>query len=917
MMVSSILIYTDSYSIYVWNAETEVGPASFIISGESVHEYIDDIRDVPGIVAAETIELSWCQILAYIIPPINSTESAFALSNNQEQPTYVALAPYTPPPIATPATAAYLGPSFTTVFPELYAPFNGRLPENDSEIALAYWLAARFQVGPGSQVNYTRGYSQISSNVTVVGVFRQPVTNNSLELHYIKADVIVTSGLFSDRDYDSHVYADMDRSLISSQDPKGALSYLADLDEKLRRVDPEFRVTKQWTMFYIDDLLATGIRTYMVWLDNTRMSQMLRSSGFIFLGFLVSGVGTYFYSRTKRPEAEVLRARGASSIRIIIVQYRDVLLMMTCSIPLGIFGGFLISRLGLVCIGFFSFDFSKISELPFLLTMETIATTILLSSLVPILMIINQSTTERIKSSSFVTGSRLAKYTGKLHNIRWEVVTISASVLLLISIIQQGRLVAQTPDFKIALIVIPIILTLSITSLVMKGIKVLSSIISRLLHRIFGETLSLIGIRRIRTHSKFLGPAIMILVLTISLSWSAIVTTYTIPSTTQGHTRFAIGGDLAFKLDTNEKSNWDEFAQNVTNHELVESATQVVVRTLYMTSSESSATEFVSIKPAEFSKVGFDSNGIPLEQSPTNSLLQLLHVNPSGVVVTTDLSSLYDIQVGDTLRACTTNGTEFIPHPFTIVGIIDYLPDNLVTESGYNFLPNEGVGIGRVWANSEYVESLLSDAPITRSLLCVRMTDIGRTDELVESIIESGGLSAIDGFGIASASSELDTTVNDAMYIIERSIDTMLVIISLFSVIVIFGIYTIQSKNECLKENTILKTLGTEHAILKNINATEMLGVSLLSLIVLSLVFPFFVISSIMIYLVDFGSRLFQFPSPILITTPWLSLITILGTLVIIIVLYSFFTEPSESRVDLLVGSFRNTPFESSERSDE
>ena len=915
-MVSSILIYTDSSSIYVWNKETETGPASFVISGESVHEYIDDIRNVPGIVAAETIELCWCELLAYIIPPVNYTESAFALSNNQEQPTFGALLPYVPPPIATPATAACLGPSFATAFPELYAPFNGRLPENDSEIVLVYWLAARFQVVPGSRVNYTSGYSQISSNVTVVGVFRQPVTNNSLELHYIRADVIVTSGLFGDRDYESHVYADIDRSLISPQDPRGALNYLADLDENLRRVDPEFRVTKQWTMFYVDDLLANGIRTYMVWLYNTRISQMLRSCGFIFLGFLVSGVGANFHTRTKRTQAEVLRARGASSIRIILLQYRDILLMIACSIPLGIFGGFVISRLGLVCISFFSFDFSKISELPFLLSIETITTTTLFTAMVPVLMIINQRTTERIKSSSFVTSSRLAKYTGKIHNTRWELVTILASVLLLVSIIQQGGLVTQTPDFKIALIVIPIVLTLSITSLLIKGIKVLSSLISRILFRIIGETPSFIGARRIGRHSKFLGPAIMIFVLTISLSWSAIVTNYTIPSTTQGHTRFAIGGDLAFKLDSTDTSNWEAFAQNVTNHELVQSATQVVVRTLYMTSSESSATEFVSIRPSEFSEVGFDSSGIPLERSSTKSLLQLLDANPSGVVVTNDLSCLYDLQVGDSLRACTTNGTEFIPHPFTIVGIIDCLPDNLVTESGYNFLSSESIGIGRVWANSEYIEPLLSEAPIASSLLCVRMTDTSRTDELVESIIESGGLSAIDGFGIASVNSELDATVNDAMYIIERSIDTMLVIISILSVFVIFGIYTIQSKNECLKENAILKTLGTERAILKNINATEMLGVSLLSLIVLSLVSPFFVISSIMIYLVDFGARLFQFPSPILITTPWLTLITILVTLVITIVLYPFFTETSESRVDLLVGSFRNTPFESSERRD-
>ena len=914
MMVSSLLIYTDSRSIYVWNWETNVGPASFIISSESVHEYVEEFRNVPGIVCAETIELCWCELLTYIIPPVNQSVSVFLQSSDQKQHTYRPLAPYEPPPVETPAIAAYLKPSFRSSFPELYAAIEGRLPNNDSEIAVASWLADRFRADPGTQVNYTRGFPLITSNVTIVGIFSQPVTNNSLELHYIKADVIVTAGLFGTRDYESYVYADIDRSLISPQNPRGALNYLLDIDEKLRRVDPEFRVTKQWTMFYVDDLLAIGVNSYIAWLNDARVSQMLRSSGFLFLGFIVSSMGVHFYRITKETEVEVLRARGASSTRMIFTQYRDVLVLTAYSIPLGLLGGFLLSRLGLVCVSFFTFDLSRIPELPFLLSINAIVTVILLTFLVPFLMIIGQGTTDRIRSSPFVSGSRLAKYTRRIHTIRWELLTLLASLIVFGSIIQQGSLVAQTPDFKIALVVIPLVLALSITSLSIKGIKILSAIISRILNPLFSKVPSSIGIRRFGRNNKIAGPTMLVLILTMSLTWSSLIVSTTVPSTALGHTRFAIGGDLAFKLDTINTSKWNSFTQNVSTHELVEAVSQIIVRTLYMTSSVSSATDFVSITPSEYLQVGYDSTGTPLEQSPLGSFLDLLDANPSGVVITRDLSVLYDLKVGDTLRACTINDTEFIPHPFSILGITDCLPESLVTESGFNFLEGEEIGLGRVWMNSEYAEPLFSGGPISNSLLCVRMTDISECDELVESIIDSGGLSAIDELGIATVESELGTALDNPLFVIERSIDTMLALISMFSVVVIFTIYSIESKDEYQKQNAILLTLGVEHNSLKTTNVVEILAASLVSLVVLLPVSPIFIISSIVIYLIDIGARMFQFPSPILITTPWISILIILVTLVTIIALLPLIGGKPESRTDLLSGSFRNTPFEAAER---
>lgn len=913
-MASSVLIYTDSSSIYVWNNDTEVGPASYVISGESVHEYIDDFRNVLGIRVAETIELCWSELLAYIIPPVNDTMTSFALSEDHEQPTYGPLGSYEMPPIDTLAKAAYLSPEFLTSFPDMYTAIEGRFPRNDSEIAVAYWLAARFKANPGTRVNYTRGSPPISSNVTIVGIFRQPVTNNSLELHYIKADVIVTAGLLGNRNYESYVYADIDRSHISPQNPSGSLTYLADLDEELRRVDPEFRVTKQWTIFYVDDLLAQGINTYMAWLNHARISQLQRTSGFIFLGLLVSGVGVDFDVKTKRTEVELLRARGASSIRIISTQYHDIAVLTIFAIPLGIVGGCAISRLGLVCSNFFSFDFSKLFSLPLLLSTETIIITTFFTFLAPLLIVISQNTTERIKSSSFVTGSRLAKYSGKMHNVRWEILVLIASSILLGSIIQQGGLVSQTPDFKIVLEVIPIVIALSLTSLVIKGINVLTKFLSVIINRIFRHTPFFIGVRRIGRNTRMAGPTMVILVLTISLSWSAIVTSSTIPSTTEGHTRFAIGGDLAFKLNSKDTSKWDEFARNVTNHEFVQSATQVIVRTLYITSSLSSGTDFVSIKPSEFLEVGYDSAGKPLKQSSIGSLLDVLDANPSGIVVTGDLSTKYDLQIGDTLRACTVNNTEFVPHPFTIVGITGSLPDSMVTESGYNFLSGDKIGLGRIWANSEYVEPLLSGESIARSLLCVRMSDISRSDELIESIIESGGLNVIDEYGIATVVSEVDRIINDQMFVIERSIDTMLVLLSWFSVIAIFYIYSTESKNESQKQNTILKTLGTDNSTLKIINTAEILGLLLVAFIVLLVVSPVFITTSLMVYLIDYGVRLFQFPLPIIIETPWLFLISFMATIIVAVVFLSFATKNPESRVDLLVGSFRNTPLESVER---
>jgi predicted lysophospholipase L1 biosynthesis ABC-type transport system permease subunit len=193
------------------------------------------------------------------------------------------------------------------------------------------------------------------------------------------------------------------------------------------------------------------------------------------------------------------------------------------------------------------------------------------------------------------------------------------------------------------------------------------------------------------------------------------------------------------------------------------------------------------------------------------------------------------------------------------------------------------------------------------------MTDIGKTDQLIESVIDSGGLSAIDGFGIATVNSEIDATVHDEMYLIERSIDTMLVFMSLFSTIVIFVIFSIENKIESLKQNAILKTLGAENSTLRAVNVSEMLGLILIALFVSLFVSPVFIISSIMVYLIDFGAKLFLFPSPILIATPWSLLLIILVVLVITIVFISYVSVTSESRIGPQTGSFRNSPFESAE----
>ncbi|MFX1262354.1 MAG: FtsX-like permease family protein, partial [Promethearchaeota archaeon] len=586
LLVSTIImgmtVYVDSYSVHYWEEATDVGDVSLIVEGTNVQDIVSQVQAIDGIDEAILLE---------------GSEGFISFDLEYETVQYYV-------DVRAP-TQQYL-----ETFPNIYRIISGRMPQDSSEVAVAEWMVEDIwlNISLGSQLNYTTEDYGSQSDVTVVGVFTIGDISGYTSGYYFYCNLLVMESLIGDSDYRTSIHANIDRERIGPFDAAGSLRFLTGISEQIRALDPRYTTTNPYSRYQTTDFLQWGVYSYISWQMSTRFTQLLRAAPIILLVLMVSFLAIRFNVNERRYEANMLMARGASEGDVNGIINREIALIALASCLLGPILGLFGSRIAIASTGFFHFDVGLIISEPFLITLESLIMSLVIGFLLPVFMLVGYRAIYSTKKTVEESTGRLAKVARGFALIRWDALIVIMTSLLMLALYAGGPEIQSNFLLGFLASVTPLPLFLGVASLVIKGLRRGSVMLSKRFVRVVGEVSSSVGVRRIGKEASSAGPAVMVLVLAISLAWNNALIDSTLPATHLNHSRFAMGGDVAFQLDPLQESQWDGFLQNISNHEATEEVTRIDVTTLFLAEDWGSHTYFEAIDPAEYSRIGYDQS---------------------------------------------------------------------------------------------------------------------------------------------------------------------------------------------------------------------------------------------------------------------------------------------------------------------
>ena len=872
-MVMGISVYVDSYSVNEWNNIIDIGPIAMTIGGDGVENQLDNIRALPGVERAAVLETRHGELL------VGSGYDLLEVWGMLPSP-----------------TTEYLN-TFTDVY-ELEV---GRFPNNPSEITLARNTYNRLEVNIGSIVNLTVGWDEfgpIGSPLTVVGIYKGLDYDQSQQYYYSPGGSLGIGVLHPNIVWheweETEVHVEIDRTGITPFDARGSLTYVTGIEESIRALDPTYPSPNRWSRYYVNGRLSNAIIGFMSWQLIMRLTQVLRSAGVVVLACMVLFLAIRHNINERRYESNMLISRGADKAKIESIEFRETVGLSILSSFVGLGVGAVVSRVAMAATGFFEFDFSLLWTEPFLISIESIMLSLGLGIGLPVVTFIIYRSVYSTKKSEEEKGSKLASIVKGLTIVKWDILVATLTSLLLVALYMGGTAVQNDPILSIVLSVAPLALFLSVASLAIKGMRRGANLISRGFQRVVGEIPGTVGIRRIGKEASSAGPAALVLVLAMSLAWNNAVIGASIPLTKMNHARFAFGADVTFRLDEFALPDWNDFIENVTNHELTQTGTLVSVARLYL-SATGGRVYGVAMEPLEYLEVGYDQFGQPLNESDISDMLRDLHLTPAGAIISNDIAIEYEVSVGDTLRAATSIADVSETMAFTIIGVVEGLSNNLLQSTSQDYWAFRAVGTETLWINREYIESLVDLEQDARNVYCVRTIDNVNDTILVEDILRSGGDSVVDDNDWASVSNEVTEYLGMTAYQMDRAVDTMLTVVMVGIIFGAFTVYAIEGFKARKREIALLRAMGASSGQVVKVQGAEMLVLAIVSTGLLIGYGPLMIMNTLLTYRVTN----YIFPVPIFAVIPWLTLVTIvvffLASILVFVLAIAFLS----SRVNL------------------
>ena len=868
-MVMGISVYVDSYSVNEWNNIIDIGPIAMTVGGDGVENQLDNIRGIPGVEKAAAIDYRHGYL--FVGGGYDLLEDWGML----------------PSP-----TSDYLN-----TFPDVFNLEVGRFPSNTSEIALARHTYEHLEVDIGSIVNLTeeRGeFGRVGKPVTVVGVYvGSDYDPNEPYYPSISGIGVVHPDIEWAEWEETEVHVDIDRIGITPFDARGSFAYVAGIEESIRALDPTYPSPNQWSRYWVNGRLSNAIMRFISWQLTMRLTQILRAAGVVILACMVLFLAIRHNINERRFESSMLISRGAAKAKIKSIEFRETVGLSILSSLVGLGVGAIVSRVAMTATGFFEFDFSLLWTEPFLITIESIALSLVFGAGLPIITFIIYRSIYSTRKSEEDQASKLAKIAKGLTIIKWDALVAILTSLLLVALYTGGTAVQNDPILSLVLSVAPLALFLSVASLAIKGMKRGANLISRGFQRVVGEIPAIVGIRRIGKEASSAGPAALVLVLAMSLAWNNAVIGASIPLTKMNHARFAFGADVTFRLDELALPDWNDFIENVTNHELTQTGTLVSVVRLYL-SATGGRVYAVAMEPLEYLEVGYDQFGRPLNESDMNDMLKELQLTLAGAIISNDIAVEYEVSVGDTLRAATSVSGVSDTTVFTIIGIAEGLSNNLRQETSHDFWGSQTVGAETLWINREYVESLIDLEQDARNVYCVRANDGANDTIIVEDTLRSGG-DLVVGDEWASVSNEVSEYLGLTTYQMDRAVDTMLTIVMVGIIFGAFTVYAIEGIRARKREIALLRAMGASSGQVVKAQGAEMLVLAIVSTGILMGYGPLMIVNSLLTYQVTN----YIFPVPIFAVIPWLTLVTIVVFFLVSILVFVLAIAFLSSRVSL------------------
>ncbi|MFW9963531.1 MAG: FtsX-like permease family protein [Candidatus Sifarchaeia archaeon] len=876
-VIASIMIFVDSYSVEIWNSSNDVGPVSLVVLGTGIDSGINEFRQIEGIESAVAIRGSFVYLASNSLG-LWWQANTFCFGYNEE---------------------------FTDIFPTIFYLTEGRYPVNESEIAITTLTAKRLYVDVGDQVNYSfssNNPSNPSYRPTIVsGIFEHGETDHANSFYYIRGHAIFHSSISHDMAV-SFIYANVDRSKVVAYNPAASLTYLNNIDEEIRKLDPIY-ARGGTSQYGVIDFLYDGIEKYMMYLTDLRISQFIRSGGIILLELAVIYLAINHIWHERDYEVSVLVARGASPFRVSAIINIEIVIMAILSILPGFIAGLAVSRFAIASDGFFSINFHKIFSEPLLISFDGLFYSITGGVILPLIVLALYQMRGLFTITVGEGTGRLAKVTKALSFVKADVVILALSAAFLLALNMAGTAVAQDPFLFTILGILPFALFLGMTSLALKGLKRGANLLSRVFGVFVGRIPASVGIRRISKATASSGPLIIILVLAMSLGWNYAINDATLPYTRINQSRFAIGGDLAFHLDSNEAQQWDSFIGNLTS--AIPSSTGSLLSKLSLSLSTGSegSFEFIALDPDEYSRVGYDSVGNRLNESSLGLLMEQLAVTEFGAIVTQDIAEQYLLSTGGILRAFWRNITELQALEFNIIGIVEALPDTLTFSSGYNPYPGitwtYNVGAGKVWVSRDDVDTVFSKGTQVENVFCMRVEDPFIATLISEEYLASEWNEVLDNQEWVSVSNEVENYMSQDIYVLDRSTDTLMTIISVGTIFGAFIVYAIEGTKSRKREIALLRSLGAEKPLIIRIQASEMLVLLLISVLLLGIFTPVLSMNSLLAAVRTYGGVTYIYPAPVTILAPWFLMAVILSFFIFCVAIFIVVIAVLSSRVNL------------------
>lgn len=860
-----ISVYVDSYSVHQWDRWTN-DPFAFKIENLQTRSVIPDIRQIDGVKRAASIIISEGFLG---IPNRNGSEDM---------------------------RVAGVDSDYLDAYPEVFHIDGGIHPQNTGEVAIERGFARSMNLTFGDYVNYT-GESEVPDTypLRVVGIFNLWTSNESTVFDetsswYVRdVKALVAPELLAGGAGGFEVHVDIDRTTLTPYNAAASLKYVEDIGTRIRRALP----TEALTI----GTLKIGIREYMEWRSSTKTEQIFQSSGVILMVFLLDFLAIRYNYNQRKTKFLMLQARGASEREVDRMFTTELSLLIAAGAIIGFLLGGLLSRVAISSTAYFTFNPSLFFSEPLLITIESLLFSAMVGVFIPLMTLAGFFLARSVEKPDIAQNRKLGKAIRILRRIRWDVLLLIMSGLILVSLYSLDVSILENPILSTVLSVSPLLLFIAISSLAVKGIRQGASRISSTFDGVFGKLPSSVGIRRVGRSASSGAFTAIVLVLAVSLAWNMAILDASLPRTRRNHARFAFGSDVSFHMNEQRVASWQLFFNNVTSHPMVEGTSLLSKMDVSLATGPSNHAELVALDPTEYAKVGYDHMGVPLNESTVmKDLLQDLEVSAGGAIVTASIADQYDFSVNDVVRILIEDSSQ---DTTTITVHIDGIVSRLSSATEGSPSRDDGwphnLGKDVLWVDRD---TLVSDVNLSTSadnVLCTRLKEIADSSEVVNELVSAGGEIVLEEDGWVTVDQEVATYVDGIKYSVSRSVDTMATVGMVLVIGGVFGLYASENLRSRKREIALLRSMGGNTADVVKTQIAELVVLTLFAMLLLIIYSPFLVIGN----LLSHAQSVTDFPVRVFVVIPWPSLLSIVGFFVGSIIVIVAILAVTNTRINL------------------